>query len=145
MKIDLRQLWEFVDESNRIERITRNPLTEELQELHSFLQEPIMTVERLEKFVSVYEPKAKLRDQFGRDVRVGNHIPPFGDPQMREWLNNILTSNMDHHDMHIKYEQLHPFMDCNGRSGRALWAWRRQSLEGGFLLSFYFDQLRRAK
>ena len=48
--------------------------------------------------------------------------------------------------MHVDFETLHPFMDGNGRTGRALWAWhmRRLDLDPfalSFLHRFYYQTL----
>jgi Fic family protein len=65
-------------------------------------------------------------------VRVGNHFPPHPDdvsPQMfelLEWWNTratelspILSSAI----LHYRFEDIHPFADGNGRTGRALALW----------------------
>lgn len=144
MNFDERDLYYFVMESNIIEQIYREPLQEEIDELKRFMSEDTITVQRLQRFVAVYEPDAELRDKYGLDVKVGTYYPPFGSPEMKDELEKLLSSHLDHHDLHIAYEKLHPFTDCNGRSGRALWAWKRQVISGGFLINFYFDQLKRS-
>ncbi len=132
---------EFVKESNRIERIYREPLHEEVQEMTRFMSLSTITINELEAFVSVYQPDAKLRDKYDMNVRIGSYYPPFGGPEIRKELEFILSADINHHHLHIKYEKLHPFTDCNGRSGRALWAHKRRNTSGGFLLNFYYDAL----
>jgi hypothetical protein len=141
MNYDEKIIYNFVMESNAIEQIFREPAQEEINEFVRFMGLSKITIEELEKFVSVYEPKARLRDQYGLNVRVGRYYPPFGSPEIRENLKSLLDTDYDPYAMHLHYEHLHPFTDCNGRSGRALWAWQMQNIEGGFLLNFYYQAL----
>jgi len=66
------------------------------------------------------------------DVRVGNHRPPHPDDvsplmfELLEWWNTrstelspILTSAI----LHYRFEDIHPFADGNGRTGRSLALW----------------------
>jgi len=65
-------------------------------------------------------------------VRVGNHLPPHPNDvsplmfELLEWWNTkalelspILTSAI----LHYRFEDIHPFADGNGRTGRALALW----------------------
>jgi hypothetical protein len=54
----------------------------------------------------------------------------------------------DPYILHVEYEQLHPFTDGNGRSGRAMWLYAmkkcgrlEQGLNLGFLHAFYYQTL----
>ena len=141
----------FVRESNRIERITREPTTAELDEFERFMRLRVVTVEEMERFVSVYQPDAVLRDRRGLDVRVGAHVPPRGGPDIRDRLATLLRGAHRVPDLrqrqslsyltHCRYETLHPFTDGNGRSGRMLWAWQMQAFPLGFLHHFYYQAL----
>jgi hypothetical protein len=140
------EFFNFIVESNKIEEIHRAPTQAECWELQRFMKLPKITVEELIAFVAVYQPNAKLRDVEGRDVRVGSYYPPLGGPKIRTELEKILDNktNDDAFILHVKYEQLHPFTDGNGRSGRALWAWKQQDLSLGFLRHFYYQTLQHA-
>ncbi len=81
---------------------------------------------------------------------MGNHRPPPGGLSIRAKLKGILkgVANEVHpFRVHLAYETLHPFMDGNGRSGRALWAWQMlkkygpDALSLGFLHRFYYQSL----
>lgn len=137
----------FIRESNGIEGIHRDPTTEEINEHNRFINLRVVTVDDLTLFVSIYEEGELLRENYGMDVRVGNHRPPPGNPNMRLSVSCLLESAKlkTPFQLHHEYESLHPFTDCNGRSGRALWAWHMMRTQGhyslGFLHSFYYQSL----
>lgn len=143
---------EFVRESNAIEGIVREPSEHEV-----FAHLQLFDVEELEvrdvaQFVRII-CGAELRDRVGMDVRVGTHRPPPGGPEIRHWLQKHLGRHYrfglySPHVAHLEYEDLHPFMDGNGRSGRALWAYSmlrlgRNPFEIPFLRAFYYETLSR--
>lgn len=141
-------LAQFVQESNRIEGIHRDPLWNEVYEADRFLHLEEVTVQELEEFVSIYQPGARLRRSPGMNVRVGRHIPPSGgyliEGILRDLLDDIDAVRVDPWTAHCRYETLHPFTDCNGRSGRILWAWQmgpEAALDLGFLHAFYYQTL----
>jgi len=138
----------FVRESNKIEGIYRKPTPEELAEFDRFMGLDRTYVADMIQFVSVYHPNAVLRNLTGLDVRVGNHIAPSGGPDIELRLVNLLAGAnkqppcfSDPFEVHLEYETLHPFTDCNGRSGRMLWAWQMRDLSLGFLHRFYYQTL----
>ena len=136
-----KEVLYFIKESNAIENIFRDPTDAEFDEFIRFVHLSKMTIENLIYFVSIYQPDAKLRDQYNMNVRVNRYYPPFGGPEITSSLQELLDRNLDAYYLHIGYEQLHPFMDCNGRSGRALWAWKMKDIKDGFLKPFYFQTL----
>ena len=137
----------FVWESNRIEGIMRDPTQEEIVAHEVLLVNRELTVKDLEAFVSIIQPGAILRNRVGLDVRVGDFYPPIGGPEIKLRLEKLLyairpSRPSDSYQTHLAYEQLHPFTDGNGRSGRALWLWQVGGKAPlGFLHSFYYQTL----
>lgn len=150
-------LTKFVRESNRIEGINE-VRSEEINVHESFLTLPTLRISDVSNVVTVCA-NAKLRNMRWMDVRVGDHVPIPGGPEVTKQLLELLTIVNDwpsrsaylaHHD----YETLHPYTDGNGRSGRLLWLWilERQALmlgkrankpwrELGFLHWWYYQSL----
>ena len=146
----MQWLRSFVEESNRIEGI--HHVSQEVLNAHAaFISLPEVTVDALVGFVSINAPGHRLRDVASvPGVRVGNHVAPSSGPHIRRDLEDILTSIESPFEAHCRYEDLHPFTDGNGRSGRALWLWSMRKRGGrdkamaeslGFLHSFYYQTL----
>ncbi len=142
------EFYDFIKETNRIEGLGVGSedvkAHERLFELHE------ITIPDMENFVHTIQPGALLRDRTGMNVRVGRHTPPPGGITVMTDLKIILdrcTADVESpYSLHCKYETLHPFMDGNGRSGRALWAWQMityydYQLQLGFLHKFYYQTL----
>ena len=140
-----------IDESNRIEGIVRPCTNAEIEEFHRFIEIPIIGLEDLQTFVRVYQPNALLRINAGMDVMVGTHAPKRGGPEIYDDLFAIITGANEFPDdawgTHLDYENLHPFTDGNGRSGRMLWYWcmhksgQKRLADLGFLHAFYYQTL----
>lgn len=118
-------LQAFVEESNRIEGILAlRPVEVKAHEV--LLARDEIVLDDVVAFVSVVAG-ARLRERAGMNVRVGNHVPPPGGPEIGRSLTSLLRRlfrlELTPYEGHVAYEQLHPFMDGNGRSGRAIWAW----------------------
>lgn len=146
-------LLEFVRESNRIEGILRDPTQDECdahERLFRLFQVHPVT---LGDFQAVIAPGKPLRERDGMNVRVGNHIAPAGGPNIPKRLGAICRKANRHDDpwkVHVAFELLHPYMDGNGRTGRALWAWNMRVLGLDpfalpFLHRFYYQTLSAAR
>ncbi len=142
----MNNLEKFVEESNRIEGITS---TEEFMD----------AMERTEKFleigelhiadVDVFNTAGQLRERPGMNVRVGNHTPPEGGQRMVYKLSALVrkvNDGLKPYKNHIEFENLHPYMDGNGRTGRVIWLWQMVNQKGydislGFLHCWYYQTL----
>jgi Fic family protein len=139
----------FVRESNFIEGIIRAPTQTEIAAHERLLALSKITIADLQEFVQTVQPDARLRNYRGIDIIVGPYRPPPGGPEIEGHLDTILqfavrgASEQQVFWVHHQYENLHPFSDGNGRSGRALWLW----MMGGtsrrlFLHEWYYQSLR---
>lgn len=141
----------FVKESNRIEGIRRPPTTREVEAHKALLALGHINIWGVIGFVHSVQPGADLRNREGMNVRVGAHVPPPGSPDIEAQLERLLdraNAGADPFAIHLEYETLHPFMDGNGRSGRAVWLWMMldqgkdpYALSRGFLHTFYYQSL----
>lgn len=149
-------LYEFVQESNRIEGIRRRPTPDEIEVTEDFTSLTHLTVGTVETLVKVLQPGARLRRFPGLDVRVGSYYPPKGGTHIEAELIKILDDanrpvELSAYGVHLAYEGLHPFTDGNGRSGRAIWLWMMlrsgsprdedMALGLGFLHCWYYQTL----
>lgn len=145
------QLYYFAKESNKIERICDSDRHElHAERLAIFLETPIdkLNICDLQMFVNHIEPQAFLRTDKSHMVTIGGRLAP--NPEiaiilLSELLERIRTKKIGPHEAHCEYEYIHPFMDGNGRSGRALWLW--QMIRDGwkfqlpFLQMYYYQTL----
>lgn len=146
-----QRLLDFIAESNRIEGIDRVAAFE-VFEHERLLALALIEVPDLVRFVKEIAG-VPLRDREGMNVRVGAHFPQPGGEGIVVGLQEVLKrANNPNPDLdtpwhvHVAYQQLHPFMAGNGRSGRALWAWMRiqqgrDPFALGFLHSAYYEAL----
>lgn len=146
----MRGLNSFLIESNLIEGIHRDPTGIELGRAEAFLSLPTIELKNLTFLQHAFAPGKPLRNKSGMNVRVGSYIAPKGGPNIVELIERLLLvahiKDSDPWVTHCMFEQIHPFIDGNGRTGRMLWAW--QMLRNGndpfalpFLHRFYYQTL----
>lgn len=152
------QIAAFVRESNAIEGITRDPTPQEIDATIAFLSSPL-ALESVIALQAVYAPGKPIRDRAGMNVRVGSYIAPGGGRDIHVKLRRIIdrVNSSSHnrfatafYDRHVEFEMLHPFVDGNGRTGRALWAWHMLSRGQNpfslpFLHRWYYQSLEASK
>ena len=145
-----RTLGDFLTESFHIEGMYRMVSKAEHKEAERFMALERIELQDMIDFVKVFQSNAKFRTEEGLNVRVGKHLPPQGGVAVGYALVDILhkanKENSNPHLIHLKYELLHPFTDCNGRSGRILWLWQSKRTLGelphlSFLHNFYYHTL----
>jgi Fic family protein len=136
---------QFLAESNRIEGLPETPTEDQVHHFMSFLELKQVTTANLREFAIAFEPEAELRARTGMDVMVGSYTPPRGGPVVPLLLDALLIRanrpDADPWKIHVEFESLHPFTDCNGRTGRALWAWMMKDFPLLFLHHFYYQTL----
>lgn len=105
----------FIEKNVRLKKINH----EHLFELHRLLADSVMDQGRAGCYRSM-------------GVRVGDHVPPAASEvsslmfELLEWWNTAsreLSPVLSSAILHYRFEDIHPFADGNGRTGRALALW----------------------
>lgn len=148
------QLEAFIRESWKIEGYDEPVGLLTLMSVHwEFIDSAIPTRAALAEAALIFTGNVGvIRDREGLDVQVGYHVPPPGGPEILDKLDILLEAadDLGPYQTHVAYEDLHPFMDGNGRTGRMLWAWHMEDtgedpywvdLDRGFLHTFYYQSL----
>lgn len=138
----------FIRESNAIEGIHRTR-GGEVSSFRSFLEKKFLSLDDVCDLQAVFAPAKPIRSEPDMNVRVGGHIAPPGGSSIPYRLMEIVddaNKGDDPWKTHVDFELLHPFLDGNGRTGRALWAWHMQRLGRdpfalSFLHRFYYQTL----
>jgi len=145
-------ICDFVNESFHIEgiRLSRYDLERHADHHIAWLKYEFINTEALRHITFTIQHGARLRDKSGLNVSVGSHLPPVGGPHIAGHLSLLLSAIADDtispYGNHRAYEQLHPFTDGNGCSGRFLWLWQMCRHHGytaslPFLQCWYYQSL----
>lgn len=149
------QMQRFVIESNDIEGVRYEPswpaTWRAVERLKTLVETDDLNVSEVAAFVAQEANGARLRLHPEMNVRVGRHIPPQGGDHIGSRLADLLEQidSLSPYEFYCAYETLHPFMDGNGRSGRALWlrcclqtpTWSGLAANAGFLKTFHYQAL----
>ena len=146
-------MQKFIYESNAIEGIYRAPSALEVSSFRIFMEMPELTFDDVLVLQAVFAPAKPLRSEPYMNVRVGDHIAPPGGIAIPLRLKEIIAdanAGDNPWQTHVDFESLHPFIDGNGRTGRAIWAWHMQRLGRdpfnlSFLHRFYYQTLENSK
>ncbi len=140
-------LEDFIIESNKIEG--EQTLIESELPVYKWLLDDDIDEKRLKEFHKrICDARGQLSEGYRGHYRkvpvyIGNkEFPKPGS------LNRLMTQfwedfwNNTPFENHKRFENIHPFIDLNGRTGRALWLWQMGGeCDLGFLHQFYYQSL----
>lgn len=129
-------MMKYIHQSNLIEGYDHRKMDVQAYKAWEFLQEQkklthsvICEVQRLITLTQndmAPEWRGHYRDHARINVTVGNHVPPVYQMVPHHMENFLLDFEQeDSKWMHARFEDVHPFVDGNGRTGRMIMWWQQ--------------------
>ncbi len=144
MKYTEEQMREFIKESNAIESVWTEEAILDSLDAWDWLSdvETLTLMDILMVHADILqhidpEIAGKLRGELGIDVFIGGYKAcAFWNVGSRicDWLRHINDKKLpqwsaeDIKRYHISFEDTHPFVDGNGRTGRLIYCWMREKM-----------------
>lgn len=111
--VDLDHLQAFIHIKNRVFQGKSRELNENfILNIHLVLMQ-----NKLRKYVGEYR-KSNVQLSTGKQFPSAINVPYLMD----EWIKDFNSMKFETFEMHKRFENIHPFIDGNGRTGRLLWA-----------------------
>lgn len=154
MRYTKKQIREAIKESNAIEQVYTEKAIEDSIQAWEWLDEECsqksfslmdilivhkIIMKNLEPFIA-----GKLRAELKVDVSVGGRQAKryYDVPNaIANWITDVKNVVWDEDTIqhfHIVFENIHPFADGNGRTGRLLYYWMRQ--EAGLPINIIYEK-----
>lgn len=139
----MNDLKDFIIESNNIEGEPTFPDRE--IEIYEWFLANDLTEQNLKKFHSkLCKDRNQLEPKYRgvyRDCPVWIGGREIGHFHIEGLMKDLFDEMPKPFTFHKRYENIHPFADLNGRTGRAIWLHQMRDAPLGFLHTWYYQSL----